>query len=124
VLAGFVRHALQPYRLVDTRPNSGQGDTQTAGQTLTFKVSPSGTAPNDVPWGATAVVVNITAVNPTDTGYPTAFAAGQPVPFVSTVNPFATLATSGGLSNPVTDVQSDRAVCSIPLARGGGCRER
>ena len=42
--------------------------------------------PNGVPFGATAVVVNITAVNPTSTGYLTAFAAGQTVPFVSTVN--------------------------------------
>jgi len=49
-------------------------------------VSSSGTAPNTVPYGATAVVVNITAVNPSSTGYLTAFAAGQTVPFVSTVN--------------------------------------
>ena len=82
-------HALQPYRLVDTRANSGQfgaGDTLTAGRTITFQVSPSGTEPNNVPWGATAVVVNITAVNPSSTGYLTAFASGQNVPFVSTVN--------------------------------------
>ena len=86
---GSTYHAVQPYRLVDTRPNSGQigaGDTLTAGRTITFKVAPSGIAPNDVPWGATAVVVNITAVNPTSVGYLTAFAAGQTVPFISTVN--------------------------------------
>src|SRR5580692_11434819 len=42
---GSTYHALQPYRLVDTRPNSGQigqGNTLTAGRTITFKVSPSG----------------------------------------------------------------------------------
>ena len=92
---GSTYHALQPYRLVDTRPNSGQigqGNTLTAGRTITFKVSPSGiddshgTPQNGVPFGATAVVVNITAVNPTSVGYLTAFAAGQTVPFISTVN--------------------------------------
>ena len=86
---GSSYHAVQPYRLVDTRQNSGQigaGQTLTAGQTITFSVSSSGTAPNTVPYGATAVVVNITAVNPSSTGYLTAFAAGQTVPFVSTVN--------------------------------------
>ena len=86
---GSTYHAVQPYRLVDTRPNSGQigqGNTLTAGRTLTFQVSPSGIAPNNVPFGATAVVVNITAVNPSSTGYLTAFAAGQTVPFISTVN--------------------------------------
>jgi hypothetical protein len=86
---GSTYHAVQPYRLVDTRPNSGQigaGDTLTAGRTITFKVASSGIAPNDVPHGATAVVVNITAVAPTSVGYLTAFAAGQTVPFISTVN--------------------------------------
>ena len=86
---GSSYHAVQPYRLVDTRPNSGQigqGNTLTAGRTITFQVSPSGVEPNDVPWGATAVVVNITAVNPSSTGYLTAFAAGQTVPYISTVN--------------------------------------
>ncbi len=86
---GSSYHSVQPYRLVDTRPNSGQigqGNTLTAGRSITFKVSPSGVEPNDVPWGATAVVVNITAVNPSSTGYLTAFASGQVVPFISTVN--------------------------------------
>ena len=86
---GSTYHAVQPYRLVDTRANSGQigqGNTLTAGRTITFQVAPSGIAPNDVPHGATAVVVNITAVNPSSTGYLTAFAAGQTVPFISTVN--------------------------------------
>ena len=49
---GSTYHAVQPYRLVDTRPNSGQigaGNTLTAGRTITFKVAPSGIAPNDVP---------------------------------------------------------------------------
>ena len=92
---GSTYHALQPYRVVDTRPNSGQfgqGDTLTAGRTITFQASPSGISDshgvpqNGVPHGATAVVVNITAVNPSSTGYLTAFAAGQTVPYISTVN--------------------------------------
>jgi hypothetical protein len=86
---GSTYHAVQPYRLADTRQNSGQtgaGQTLTAGRTLTVGVSPSGVAPNNVPFGATAVVVNITAVDPSSTGYLTAFAAGQTVPNISTVN--------------------------------------
>ncbi len=86
---GSTYHAVQPYRLVDTRPNSGQfgqGNTLTAGRTITFQAAPSGIAPNNVPDDATAVVLNITAVNPSSVGYLTAFAAGQTVPFISTVN--------------------------------------
>ena len=49
---GSTYHAVQPYRLVDTRPNSGQfgqGNTLTAGRTITFQAAPSGIAPNNVP---------------------------------------------------------------------------
>ena len=90
--AGSTYHALQPYRIADTRPNSGQfgaGDTLTAGRTLTVSVAPSGISPNNVPGSTnhvTAVVVNITAVDPSASGYLTAFAAGQTVPLISTVN--------------------------------------
>ena len=87
---GSTYHAVQPYRLADTRPNSGfansQGMTLTAGSVLTIGVAPSGVAPNNVPNGATAVVVNITAINPSAAGYLTAYAAGQTVPHASTVN--------------------------------------
>src|ERR1035441_1032509 len=81
---GSTYHAVQPYRLADTGPNSGfansQGQTLTAGRVFNIGVAPSGIAPNNVPHGATAVVVNITAINPSDAGYLTAYAAGQPVP--------------------------------------------
>ena len=87
---GSTYHSVQPYRLADTRPNSGfpnsQGQTLTAGRVLNVGVAPSGIAPNNVPHGATAVVVNITAINPSDAGYLTAYAAGQTVPLASTVN--------------------------------------
>jgi hypothetical protein len=87
---GSTYHAVQPYRLADTRTNSGftnsAGQTLTAGRVLTIGVAPSGIAPNNVPHGATAVVVNITAIDPTSPGYLTAYAAGQTVPSASTVN--------------------------------------
>ena len=92
---GSTYHALQPYRLVDTRANSGQigqGNTLTAGRTITFKVSPSGIDDSHGRRKTACPLVrqpswsNITAVNPTSVGYLTAFAAGQTVPFVSTVN--------------------------------------
>ena len=86
-LGGTQYYPVIPTRVADTRANSGYqgaGDTLTSGQILTFRVAGF---PNDlVPPGATAVVLNITAVNPSAAGYLTAYAAGQPVPFASTVN--------------------------------------
>jgi hypothetical protein len=78
-----------PTRIADTRPNSGYqgaGDTLTAGQILHVQVTGFPVSAALVPLGATAVVVNITAVNPTKAGYLTAYASGQPMPLASTVN--------------------------------------
>lgn len=87
--SGSTYHAVQPFRVADTRPNSGyqgQGQTLTAGRVLTVQVTGEGTPPNAVPNGATAVVLNVTAVDPSAAGYLTAYAAGQTVPLASTVN--------------------------------------
>src|ERR1700728_3342900 len=91
---GSLYNPVVPTRVADTRANSGfqgAGDTLTSGQILTFQVAASITDPagynsDGVPDDADAVVLNITAVNPTAAGYLTAYAAGQPVPFASTVN--------------------------------------
>jgi hypothetical protein len=76
-----------PVRIADTRANSGfqgAGDTLSSGQILTIRVA--GLPSDGVPAGATAVVLNITAVNPSSAGYLTAYASGQTTPFASTVN--------------------------------------
>jgi len=94
---GSLYVAVHPYRIADTRPNSGQfgqGQTLTAGRTLVVPVGATGncntTGPfiDCVPSDATAIVVNITAVNPTQNGFLEAFADGQPPPTppTSTVN--------------------------------------
>ena len=89
--------AVHPYRIADTRPNSGQfgqGQTLTSGRTLVVPVGATGncntTGPfiDCVPSDATAIVVNITVVGPTQNGWVEAFADGQPPPSppTSTVN--------------------------------------
>jgi hypothetical protein len=84
---GSTYHAVQPTRIADTRANSGYqgaGGALSAGQILTVQTTGFNAAP--VPFGATAVVVNVTAVGPTAAGYLTAYASGQPVPSTSTVD--------------------------------------
>jgi len=87
---GALYQPVVPTRIADTRANSGfqgAGDTLTAGRILQVQVTGGSVSAADlVPEDAYAVVVNITAVNPTAAGYLTAFAAGQTVPVASTVN--------------------------------------
>jgi hypothetical protein len=89
--------AVHPFRVADTRPNSGQygaGQTLTSGRTLVVPLGGTGncdtTGPfiDCVPYDATAVVVNITVINPTQNGWVEAYADGQPPPSppTSTVN--------------------------------------
>src|SRR5665213_2890283 len=83
---------ITPCRLADTRQNSGlqgQGNTLTAGHTLNVMVAGNCNVPDFNTWSShaiTAVVVNITAINPTSNGWLKAFAYGQPAPATSTVN--------------------------------------
>jgi len=75
--------APSPNRILDTR--SGQGAPQAPlgpGQTLPLQVS--GTA--DVPAGATAVVLNMTATNTTATSFLTVWPAGLSQPTASNLN--------------------------------------
>ena len=86
-VGGTVYTAVTPVRIADTRANSGfqgAGDTLSSGQILTIRVA--GLPSDGVPITATAVVLNITAVNPSSAGYLTAYASGQTTPFASTVN--------------------------------------
>ena len=79
--------SVTPFRISDTRPNSGQpnaGKTLTGAATLSVQVTGVGTAP--VPAGASAAVLNVTAVNPTASSFLTVFPAGTAMPTVSNLN--------------------------------------
>ncbi len=84
--------ALAPQRICDTRghpwtasPSTcsgpGTGSRLKAGQAITVDL-PSGL----VPAGASAVVLNVTAVGAAGSGYLTVYPAGAPVPLASSVN--------------------------------------
>ncbi len=79
--------ALDPARVLDTRPASGPvgyvGDKPVAGQTVTFPVGGAGGVP---PAGASAVVLTVTATETTDRGFVTAFPSGQILPWASNLN--------------------------------------
>jgi hypothetical protein len=84
---------LTPYRVLDTRSATcvqcGAGALG-QGQTRTIQVggySPLGYTGTTVPAGATAVVLNVTAVSGSAGTYLTVFPAGEAVPNASTLNP-------------------------------------
>ncbi len=86
---------LTPYRVLDTRAAScvqcGSGALG-AGETRTIEVAgytPPGFAGTVVPTGATAVVLNVTAVAGSQGTYLTVFPAGGGVPTASNLNPGA-----------------------------------
>jgi hypothetical protein len=99
-----------PVRICDTRTsvahNECSGRTIAAGQTLTVPVI--GLAASGVPVGATAVVVNLTGVTPTQPTYLTVFAAPPRPVATSDLNPavqqvganlvVATLSRNGSIS--------------------------
>ena len=101
VSPGSAYHPLTPYRICDTRSGNPSGlsglnltqcDSKTigAGGTLTIAVggtNPSGTTSGGVPsTGATAVVLNVTATNPSAASYLTAWPAGTTQPLASNLN--------------------------------------
>jgi len=75
---------LVPARLLDTRTGIGAPAAKlTAGQTLDLQVTGRGGVPSS---GVSAVVLNVTAVNPTAAGFLTVFPTGAPTPNASTLN--------------------------------------
>ncbi|CAA9335542.1 MAG: hypothetical protein AVDCRST_MAG16-1549 [uncultured Frankineae bacterium] len=70
--------AVPPVRLLDTRTSQPVGP----GGTLDLQVTGRG----QVPVGAEAVVVNLTAVSPTASSHVTAYPTGEPRPTASTLN--------------------------------------
>ena len=135
VMSSYV--SVTPFRISDTRPNSGQpnaGKALAAAATLSVQVTGVGTAP--VPAGASAVVLNVTAINLTASGFLTVFPVGTAMPTVSNLNfrPGVTVANlvtvplsfSGmvsiynhaGNTNVVVDV--DGYYTSTPSTNGSG----
>ncbi|MGA3216592.1 MAG: hypothetical protein ABSD97_13015 [Acidimicrobiales bacterium] len=100
---------MTPFRIVDTRtgatdPATYAGQTLAANSTLNVQVTGVGTTP--VPAGASAVVLNVTAVAPTKNGYLTVFPEGTTQPLVSNLN----FAPKEIVANLVT----------VPLSTAGG----
>ncbi|MDH6577600.1 PKD domain-containing protein [Kitasatospora sp. MAP5-34] len=72
-----------PSRLLDTRPSNGQADVRlTDGESRSVQV----TGQAGVPKGASAVVLNLTATEPSRDGYLTAYPHGDQRPGVSNLN--------------------------------------
>lgn len=82
--------AVQPIRLVDTRPGTpslvGPSAPVTAGSSLRVPGAGVLTSAGQVPADATAVVLNVTAVNPTQLTYITAYPDGVRPPDASSLN--------------------------------------
>lgn len=76
---------LTPARIKDTR--SGLGGTGIAGSDTTQRLQVTGAG--GVPAGATGVILNVTAVDPTDDAFVTVWPADQPRPTVSNINTVA-----------------------------------
>lgn len=75
--------AVTPSRLADTRPDSGiVGHADLGNRTIRVQVAGRG----GVPTGATAAVVNITAVDTWAAGFVTAYPAGTTIPWASSLN--------------------------------------
>jgi len=80
---GSLFQPLSPSRMMDTRYGIG-GITGPVGSNATVKLQVVGGG--GVPSGATAVVLNVTAVNPTSSGYVTVFPDGITRPVASNLN--------------------------------------
>ena len=83
---------LPPARICDTRAGNPSGLSGPAAQCLGSTIQTAGTLTINVagsfgvPAAATAVVLNVTVVNPTSAGYVTAYPAGAVVPFASNID--------------------------------------
>ncbi|MCH2173468.1 hypothetical protein MK489_22050 [Myxococcota bacterium] len=71
-------YALEPCRIVDTRAAGGGGPLQGGINQYIRKVTVAGKC--GVPWNASAVAVNVTAIDPSNAGYLAIFPAGDPDP--------------------------------------------
>jgi len=77
-------HAIDPTRVLDDRVPTGLSGAWTAGQTRALPIA--GAGGTNVPAGATGVVANVTATNPTTGSFVTVFPDGAALPTASNVN--------------------------------------
>ena len=92
--------SVTPTRIADTRANSGMayaGDTLATGTTLQVQVPTS-----VVPAGATGVVLNVTAVDPSAAGFISVFPGGATVPTGSSLVSNLNFAAGATVANLVT----------------------
>jgi streptogramin lyase len=136
--------SLPPVRVCDTRPNnpshltgpsaqcngaSNTGSTIAAGESLNVNLAGSFGIPAD----ATAVVLNVTVVNPAAPGYVTAYPTGSAAPFASNINYVASqvvpnlievgIGTGGDVSfftSAKSDIVVDAEGFVTPTSLGGG----
>lgn len=108
-LEGFF-NPLPPTRIADTRDGTGgvRAERLAPGQVL--RVRPA--EYSDVPEGkAAAVAVNVTASEPSDDGYLTVYACGQPAPVTSNVNYVGgQLAKPGAVISALQDSTGDLCI--------------
>ena len=81
--AGSGYHALTPARILDTRTGEGGSGPVGPDGSIEVKVTGVGGVPDS---GVAAVVVNVTATNPTRATYITAWPTGEPRPTASNLN--------------------------------------
>ncbi len=104
--SGFY-YPLAPSRVADTRTNSGyQDQNETLGPQSQINFLP-GDEPNlpggELPVNATAVVLNVTAINPTAASYLTVWGTGTTQPFTSNLNFPAGTTIANRVIVPVVD---------------------
>jgi hypothetical protein len=132
----FQFHSLTPCRLVDTRSTlltvGGYGPKLTStGNTATDVARIFPVQGNcGVPTTARAATLNVTAVNPTNTGRFTVYPAGIQAPLVSTINfPVGTSALANGAIVPLSDAgvncpagytPTSCDIAVMPFVVGGG----
>ncbi len=81
--AGSGYHGLTPERILDTRSGVGAHGRVPAGGSIDVKVTGQGGVPDS---GVGAVVLNVTATNPTDATFVTVWPTGQARPTASNLN--------------------------------------
>ncbi|MCU1365440.1 MAG: hypothetical protein JWN39_1079 [Ilumatobacteraceae bacterium] len=102
--------AVQPCRLVDTRTGIGASTVDA----LTFDVPTRGLC--DVPAGATALAVTLTAVRPAGRGFLTAWPSDQPRPTASNINFDAGQVRANGSIVMLDPTGTFRVFTSVPAS--------
>ncbi len=102
---GWGLHPVSPKRILDTRKAIGAPTSKVGpGGVVALKVAGVGQIPAN---GVTAVVMNVTAVNPTASSYLTVYPDSYPLPTVSSLNYSAGETVANLVTVPVVDGKVD-----------------